>query len=63
LWGAIGFSILLQMVVFMTPLGEPLHVVPLVWRDALVAILGPVFATLIAVDIHKFIWHLMHKRH
>lgn len=63
LWGAIGFSILLQMVVFMTPLGEPLHVVPVAWRDALLAIFGPACATLIAVDLHKLIWHLIHKRH
>ncbi len=61
LWAAIGASILLQVVVFMTPLGKYLEVVPVVWQDAVIAIVVPVIAVLIAVDIHKFIWQRLSK--
>lgn len=62
LWVAIGFSIVLQTAVFMTPFGSFLHVSPLEWRDAVVAIVVPVVIMLVAVDIHKFVWHLINKR-
>jgi Ca2+-transporting ATPase len=62
LWVAIGFSIILQLGVFMTPAGEWLQVSPVAWRDAIVAIIVPAAAVLLAVDIHKLIWYLIHKR-
>ena len=62
LWGAIGFSILLQIVVFMTPFGSFLHVTSVAWRDALLAIIVPAAAVLVAVDLHKLVWHMIAKR-
>lgn len=62
LWGAIGLSVLLQMAVFMTPFGSFLHVVSVDAHDALVAIVVPVVAVLIAVDLHKLAWYLIAKR-
>lgn len=62
LWIAIGFSIVLQLIVFMTPFGEFLHVVPVAFMDALLAIVIPVFAVLVAVDLHKYASHVLHKR-
>jgi Ca2+-transporting ATPase len=62
LWAAIGFSIVLQVVVFVGPLGRFLEVVPVLWRDAVVAILVPVAAVWLAVDLHKFAWHVWSHR-
>ncbi|MGH7157815.1 MAG: cation-translocating P-type ATPase [Candidatus Saccharimonadales bacterium] len=62
LWEALGFSVLLQMAIFMTPLGSFLHVAAVDWRDAVVAIVVPVVAVLLAIDLHKLIWHLIAKR-
>lgn len=62
LWLAIGFSIALQLVVFMTPFGEFLHVVPVEVKDALIAIILPVAAVLTVVDLHKFVWHHIAKK-
>ncbi len=62
LWAAIGVSILLQIVVFMTPFGTFLHVTSVAWRDALVAIAVPVVAVLLAVDLHKLAWHVLARR-
>ncbi|HEU4914562.1 MAG TPA: cation-transporting P-type ATPase [Candidatus Saccharimonadales bacterium] len=62
LWAAIGFSIWLQVAVFMTPFGSFLHVEPVMWRDALLAIVVPVAVMLTAVDLHKLIWHLANKK-
>lgn len=62
LWAAIGFSIILQLMVFMTPLGKYLQVIPVMWQDALIAICVPVIVVLVAVDLHKLVWHLIHKR-
>lgn len=62
LWGAIGISILLQVAVFMTPFGSFLHVTAVGWRDALVAIIVPVVIVLVAVDLHKLVWHFIAKR-
>jgi Ca2+-transporting ATPase len=61
LWAAIGFSIVLQIIVFMTPAGKLLEVSPVLWRDALVAIVVPVVAVLAAVDLHKLLFHLIAK--
>lgn len=55
---AVGFSIALLVVVFTTPLREFLDLVPVMWRDALVAIVVPVVAVLLAVDLHKLIFHI-----
>lgn len=62
LWAAIVFSTLLQLAVFLTPFGEFLHVVPVELKDALVAIIVPVVAVLLVVDLHKFVWHHISKR-
>lgn len=62
LLAAIGFSIGLQMLVFMTPFGSFLHVEPVHWRDALVAIVVPVVIMLITVDLHKLAWHFISRR-
>lgn len=62
LWLAVGFSIVLQLVIFMTPFGGFLHVVPVAFADALLAIILPVFSVLLAVDLHKYVMHLLHKR-
>jgi Ca2+-transporting ATPase len=62
LWIAIGFSIVLNLVVFLTPFGKFLHVEPLVMGDALIAIIFPVIIALITVDLHKFVWHHIGKR-
>lgn len=61
LWGAIGFSILLQIVVFMTPFGSFLHVTSVAWRDALIAIAVPAVAVWVAVDLHKLVWRSIAK--
>lgn len=62
LWGAIGFSIILQLLVFMTPLGQALHVVPVAWQDAAVAIIVPVTIALIVVDLHKLAFYLFRRK-
>lgn len=58
LWGAIGVSIGLQLVVFFTPLGALLGVVAVGWGDAFVAIVFPALAVIMAVELHKLAWHL-----
>ena len=63
LWGAIGLSVVLQVAIFMTPFGSFLHVTSVAWRDAVVAILVPTIAVLLAIDGHKLVWHLIAKRH
>lgn len=55
---AIGFSIVLMIAVFVTPLRDFLGLVPVMWRDALIAIVVPVVAVLLAVDLHKLIFYL-----
>jgi Ca2+-transporting ATPase len=62
LWAAISFSILLNFVMFTTPAGEFLHIVPVAWSDALFAIVVPVIVMFIAVDLHKLVWHIIGKR-
>lgn len=62
LWAAIGFSVVLQVAVFMTPFGSFLHVTSVAWRDAVVAIIVPVVAVLLAIDLHKLVWHHIGKR-
>lgn len=62
LWAAIGFSILLQLGVFLTPFGEYLHVVPVAWLDAIAAIVIPVIIMLIVVDLHKLVWHNINRK-
>lgn len=54
LLGAIAASVVLQFAVFTTHMGTWLSVVPVRWQDALLAILVPMLAVLVAVDIHKF---------
>lgn len=61
LWGGIAASVILQLFVFMTPFGSFLHVTSVAWRDALIAIIVPVTAVLMAVDLHKLVWHLIAK--
>ncbi|HUS26377.1 MAG TPA: cation-transporting P-type ATPase [Nevskiaceae bacterium] len=62
LWAAIVVSIVLQVIIFMTPLGEFLDVVAIQWRDAVLAIALPALAVLLAVDTHKLVFHYLHKR-
>jgi Ca2+-transporting ATPase len=62
LLAAIGFSIGLQALVFMTPFGSFLRVTPMAWQDALWAIVLPVVIMLVAVDLHKLVWHFVGKR-
>ncbi len=62
LWGAITASIIVQIVVFTTPIGALLDVSAVAWSDALFAVLLPVASIFIAVDIHKFVWHLIGRR-
>jgi Ca2+-transporting ATPase len=59
---AIGASALLQLLVFMTPVGVMLDIAPLRWQDALVAVAGPSLAVLIAVDLHKLIFRTVRHR-
>lgn len=63
LWFSIGLSIILQIVVFMTPLGRFLGVVPVAWMDALIAMAVPLVAVLLVVDLHKLAFHLYDRRH
>jgi hypothetical protein len=63
LWVAVGFSIIIQIFVFMTPLGDALHVVPVAAKDAVWAVVIPVAAVLIAVDLHKLLWRALSRRH
>jgi Ca2+-transporting ATPase len=62
LWAAIGFSIALNFVMFTTPAGEFLHIVPVAWQDAIWAIIIPLIVMFVAVDLHKLVWHLINKR-
>ncbi len=55
LLGAIGFSILVNVAVFMTPLKATFGLVSLSPRDAALAIVIPVIAALFSCDIHKLI--------
>ncbi len=59
---AIALSIAVQFVVFMTPFGQFLHVVPVAWKDALLAIALPAVAVLVALDLHKYVYYLISKR-
>jgi P-type Ca2+ transporter type 2C len=62
LWGAIGLSILVQIVVFATPWGRLLEVVPVTAADAFIAVVVPTLVMLAAVDLHKLLWHLPTRR-
>lgn len=55
-------SAVVQIMVFMTPLGQYLDVVPVMVEDAFVAIVMPVFLALLASDIHKAVWNIIHRR-
>lgn len=59
---AVALSIVLQILVFMTPVGQFLHVVPVAWQDALLAITLPVAVVLVAIDLHKFVYYLIARR-
>ena len=59
---AIGGSIILQLFVFLGPLGHILDVVPIELNDALVAIVFPVIAVFVAIDLHKLASHHLAKR-
>ena len=58
---AIGGSFVLQLFVFMGPLGPLLGVVPVQLPDALFAAALPGLAVLLAVDLHKFVFYLIRK--
>lgn len=58
---AICGSIILQLFVFIGPLGPLLGVVPVQLSDALFAAALPSLAVLLAVDLHKFAFYLIHK--
>jgi len=62
LWGALGLSMVLQILVFTTPFGTFLHVIPLDWKDAVIAIIVPVLIMLVAIDLHKLVWHVINKK-
>lgn len=59
--GAIGGSIIINIFVFMTPLKDLFGLASLQISDAFVAIAFPVTATLVAVDLHKFVSNTMTK--
>ncbi|HKX24452.1 MAG TPA: cation-transporting P-type ATPase [Candidatus Saccharimonadales bacterium] len=58
---AIGGSFVIQLLVFMGPLGPFLSVVPVQLPDALLAAAIPGLAVLLAVDLHKFVFYLIRK--
>jgi Ca2+-transporting ATPase len=62
LLAAIGGSIILQLFVFLGPLGHILNVVPVELNDALLTMVFPVIAVFVAVDLHKLIFHHVGKR-
>lgn len=59
---AIAASAVLQLIVFLTPLGKPLDVVPVDTMGALLAAALPALAVLLAVDLHKLAFHHITKR-
>jgi hypothetical protein len=59
---AIAASAVLQLIVFLTPLGKPLDVVPVDTMGALLAAALPALAVLLAVDLHKLAFHHIAKR-
>jgi magnesium-transporting ATPase (P-type) len=62
LLAAIGGSVILQLFVFLGPLGNILGVVPVEPRDAAMTMIFPVIAVFLAVDLHKLIFHHVAKR-
>lgn len=60
--GAIGASIIINCVVFMTPVKEYFGLASLHAVDALVAIVLPVTSALLLCDAHKFITNFLAKR-
>lgn len=58
---AIAGSVILQLLVFIGPLGSMLGVVPVELSDALFAAALPSLAVLLAVDLHKFTFYLIRK--
>jgi len=58
---AISASILVNIIVFMTPIKEYFNLVSLLPYDALIAIVLPVLATLLLCDMHKLISNLLIK--
>lgn len=59
---AIGGSIVINIIVFMTPIKEYFGLEALRAADALIAVVFPVAAALVLVDLHKFITNTMAKR-
>lgn len=59
---AIGGSMILQLFVFMGPLGQLLNVVPVGLADAAFAAAVPTVAVLLAVDLHKLAYHIIAKK-
>jgi magnesium-transporting ATPase (P-type) len=59
---AIGASTLLQLGIFLTPAGRLLQISPVRWQDAATAIVLPVVAVLLAVDMHKWLFHQAARR-
>jgi magnesium-transporting ATPase (P-type) len=51
---AIGGSVVLNIFVFTTSFGQFLNVVPIEAKDALLAIIIPIFVAFIATDLHKY---------
>lgn len=61
LLAAIGGSIILQLFVFIGPLGSFLGVVPVGLSDAIFAAALPGLAVLLAVDLHKFVFYVVRR--
>lgn len=61
LWVAIVVSIGLQLAVFLSPVGQYFEIIPVDWRDAVVSIIAPVVAVLLAIDLHKLVFHLANR--
>lgn len=59
---AIAASAVLQLIVFVTPLGQPLGIVPVHALDAVLSGVIPALAVLLAVDLHKLVFHHATKR-
>lgn len=62
LWIGIGVSIVLQALVFLTPFGRFLEVVPIGMMDALIAIVIPAAVVSLTVELHKLVWHWIDRR-
>lgn len=52
---AIAASIILNGIVFMTPIGEYFGVVPIQFKDAVGAIIYPMIAAFVTADLHKLV--------